>query len=80
MSGQKRGEAHHEAKLDWAKVREIRRLVASRCPTCRAVVKQADIAPRFGVSLVLIHKDVHNRGWLREHDPLNEVPAGVLHP
>lgn len=50
------GEAHHQAKLTEADVREMRRLRAER-------VTYRDLAERFGVSQSMIGQIVQGRAW-----------------
>lgn len=51
-----KGEKHHSARLNWQKVREIRKLALSG-------VRNTVLAEQFGVSKVMVGKIVRNLSW-----------------
>jgi hypothetical protein len=57
MSAARRGEGNGMARLSWTLVDVLRAQYASGA-------RQCDLVRKFGVSAPLVHRVVHNRGWI----------------
>jgi hypothetical protein len=58
-----RGEARWCSKLTESQVREIRAALTTPCACCGALPTQRSLAPKYGVSFVMIHKIAKGESW-----------------
>lgn len=62
-----KGEDHHNAKLTWQQVREMRVQYKGGGITLK------DLAEEYRVDTALVHRIIRNRSWKEEHDPALQI-------
>jgi len=72
------GEQHWTGKLDWQKVRDIRRRSAEICPGCGETLTNVQLARQFGISTAMVHKILKNKSWRIESDPKRQAVYPII--
>jgi hypothetical protein len=67
-------ESRWGSKLDWEKVREIRRVSSLACRGCGEPPTNVQLARKFGISPPMVHKILTNKSWRIENDPAHRDP------